>query len=456
MQLKKALKSLVPPSLQARIRTWKAERAIAVFEAEWRESRRNAARIQVRRPIERILLVPPDPGTLMGALGDDAMVTSVVEMARARNPEVEIEVLTGRPVASEMAVAHGLKPVEIWESPHFVRDLDALLTKRRYDAVVALGADIMDAYHDFLGSAKMIAVVDLPARRGIPSSVLGFSFNARPNPRLAAHFAGVSPDVRFRLRDEISFERFGRFSPATSELVADSAFVLTPGAVADDLGAWIDAMHADGRKVIGINVHPMLFRDATDEQIATIVQRGADALLACAETARVAWLLLPHDYRGRLGDAVCLEPIRDRVAGILGDTVRHLDGRHRASTLKAVAGRLDGVVSGRMHLAIATLGMGVPALCATYQDKFEGLYRHFGLPDWLLLSPESFLVEGTFRDALARFIQQLPELTRIVGARREAVLALSRQNFTIFDDVAQTARIGSAGQGGSPAPVQDA
>lgn len=439
MLLRKMLKSLVPPSIVAQVQKWKAEQAISIFEREWGEARRNTSRFLVRRPIERILVVPPDPGTLMGALGDDAMVTSVLEMARARNPDVEIEVLTSRSDASETAATHGLKPVEIWGNLHFVRDLDALLTERCYDAVVALGADIMDAYHDFLGSAKMIAVADLPARRGIPSSVLGFSFNARPMPRLAAHYKGASSEVRFRLRDEISYDRFKRFSTATGDLVADSAFVLTPGAVADDLVIWIEAMQAEGRKVIGINLHPMLFRDATDHQIAAIIRRGEDALLACAQTTKVAWLLLPHDYRGRLGDAVCLEPIRDHIQDKLGSTVRYLDGRHRAATLKAVAGRLDGVVSARMHLAIATLGMGVPALCVTYQDKFEGLYRLFGLPDWLLLSPETFILEGAFSDALTRFIEQLPKLRQIVEARREAVLELSRRNFTIFDNAETSA-----------------
>jgi polysaccharide pyruvyl transferase WcaK-like protein len=373
----------------------------------------------------------------MESLGDDAMVTSVAEAARARNARVEIDVLTGRSAASQRALANGLNPVEIWESPHFVRDLDALLTERNYDAVGALGADVMDGNYDLLGPAKTIAAVDLSARRGIPSSVLGFSFNARPRTRLAALYDGASREVHFQLRDQISYDRFTEFTRATADLVADCSFVLTAAGVPDDLAAWIEEMRAEGRNVVGINAHPMLFRDASAEQIEAIVQRVTEAILACSQTARVAWLLLPHDYRERV-DAVCLEPIGGRIQGRLDRTVWYLAGRNRAATLKAVAGRLDGVVSGRMHLAIAALGMGVPALGLTSghtQGKFEGLLQHYGLPSWLSLSPETYLLEGVLRDALARFINELPELRDTIESRRELVLGLSRRNFEIFDAV---------------------
>jgi polysaccharide pyruvyl transferase WcaK-like protein len=91
-----------------------------------------------------------------------------------------------------------------------------------------------------------------------------------------------------------------------------------------------------------------------------------------------------------------------------------------------------------MHLAIAALGMGVPALglsSGPTQGKFEGLLQHYGLPSWLSLSPETYLLEGVLRDALARFINELPELRDTIESRRELVLGLSRRNFEIFDAI---------------------
>ena len=405
---------------------WRLERA-------WRLSRRSPRAFSRRRRIERILLVPGDPGTLAVSLGDDAMVTSVAEMARARNPMVAIDVLTGSVGASRLAVALGMGPVEIWESPSFVPDFVALLEERRYDAVVALGADVMDGAYDFLGPAKAIVVVDIAARSGIPSSVLGFSFSGRPRIQLAAMYGAVDDTVQFDLRDEISLARFRDFCGSTAQLVADSAFMLTPAIVHDDLAAWVEAMRADGRKVIGINLHPMLFPNATALQIDQIVRRCVTALVACAATVRVAWLLLPHDYRNGVGDEACLSAIYRGTQGQLGATVRYFEGRHRAATLKGVVGLLDGVVSARMHLAIAALGMSTPTLAVTYHGKFEGLYMHFGLPDWLLLTPRTYVTEGAFEASLSRFIGMLPELKAIIQSRQDAVRAMSRRNFAIFD-----------------------
>jgi polysaccharide pyruvyl transferase WcaK-like protein len=96
--------------------------------------------------------------------------------------------------------------------------------------------------------------------------------------------------------------------------------------------------------------------------------------------------------------------------------------------LKAIAGLADGVLTGRMHLAIASLGMGVPVVALTYQGKFEGLFRHFDLPSWLLLSPAQTLRPGLLEQTLERFIDELPSLRTSVAAHWPTVLAASQRN----------------------------
>ncbi|AFK52117.1 hypothetical protein TMO_0278 [Tistrella mobilis KA081020-065] len=103
---------------------------------------------------------------------------------------------------------------------------------------------------------------------------------------------------------------------------------------------------------------------------------------------------------------------------------------HLAADLKGLAGILDGIVTGRMHLAIGSLGQGTPTVSVTYQDKFEGLYRHFGLPDWMLLSPQRYLTPGSFEAALTRFVDEIDQVTAIVESRAGAVKDLSRDNFS--------------------------
>lgn len=434
MRVKDIVRPLVPVTVRRRMRKWLEDRHVDILLREWDEATSSPSRSpDVRRPIERILVVPPDPATLMVSLGDDAMLTSVVAMARAHNESVVVDVLTASTEASRLATEHGMHPVEIWTSEHFVRAFADLLDRERYDAVLAMGADIMDGYHDFLGSAKRVTATDIAARKGIPASVLGFSFNLRPAPALAPIFDRADRRLVFRLRDRYSFERFRKFTAATATLVADSAFMLPPAEVDDDLRGWIDTMRAQGRRVIGVNIHPMLFWNATAEQVETIVQRCAEGIEACHPQGDLAWLLLPHDSRATVGDDICLEPLRRRLSDRLGPTLRHLGGRRRAAELKAIAGALDGVVAARMHLAIASLGMGTPVLGINYQDKFEGLFAHFDLPKSLLLGVDTYVEEGGFSRALIDFTGRLPELRDRIASRWDDVRSLSRENFSIFD-----------------------
>ena len=425
MRLSSAIKNMVPPFIREQVRARRTRNAIEVFNTEWNEAATAPRPHQQRPPFERILLIPPDPGTLVGALGDDAMITSAIETAQARHPGVQVDALTGTDAASDFARCRGITPIQIWQDVNFVSAFQKQLSSTRYDAVAAFGADIMDGYHDFLASAKIVSAVDLASRQGIPSTIFGFSFNGTPDQRLKAVFNRADDRIVFNLRDEVSYARFQDFSSAKSRIVADCAFLLKPLPIESDLEAWINQQRALGRKVIGLNIHAMLFRDASASQIQAIIDRTA-AALERADPA-TAFLFLPHDYRKLFADGICLAPIYDKIASSIGDRVRYLDGVHRAGALKGIAGRLDGVVCARMHLAIAALGMGIPTLCITYQDKFEGLFGHFELPEWLLLSPDAF-ISGDLPGALNRFVDETSSLRQLVRERLPPVMALAEEN----------------------------
>ena len=99
-----------------------------------------------------------------------------------------------------------------------------------------------------------------------------------------------------------------------------------------------------------------------------------------------------------------------------------------ASEIKAVAGLVDGVVTGRMHLAIAALGQGTPVAAITYQDKFQGLFAHFGVSESLLLSPEQLLAGDNLEKFLLRFLGAYKTAGAQVRNMLPAVMELSRAN----------------------------
>jgi polysaccharide pyruvyl transferase WcaK-like protein len=428
---KAGVKRLLPQVLLDHLHDRKEQARLRRFYTQWDRIRLRPAVARFSGPIGRLLIFPSDPSAIIGAVGDDAMISATVSQFKAQNPSLRVDVLC-RAGEGERAVRElGFAPVLLPDSTDFVAEMDVLLRKGGYEALVILGADVLDGYYNAEYSRKLIAAADLAARAGLQSLVLGFSFNEEAAPELADCFARLAPEVAVNVRDEISLARLTRFAPVAARLVADSAFTLQPGEVDPGVAAWIAARRAEGRRIIGVNLHPMLIRAASAEQIDGLVRVAADAIMAANRTAPIAWLLVPHDYRDASGDgdSICLRPLHGRLEAVAGLECLYVEGRHRAAALKALAGQLDGVITGRMHLAIASLGMGVPTLCLSYQSKFEGLYRHFDLPHDFLLPPSAFQSEGALRQALEHFLATLPGLTAKVAGERDKVLALARDNF---------------------------
>lgn len=431
--MKSALKAVLPAPVVTQLGQWKRTALQRRFHREWDWASRTIAVREAAAVPRSLLIFPSDPRGITGAVGDDAMITATIQHYKAANPDLRVSVLCIEGEPEEIVRSKGFLPVVIPHFGHFPTDMAAILSAGDYDALVALGADVMDGYYSAEYSTQLLVAADLAARSGMRALILGFSFNETAAPELAACFSRLDPRVTLNLRDGISFDRIRRFAPVRARLVADSAFTLSPGEVDAETARWIDAEKAAGRQVIGVNLHPMLIRAAGAEQIERMVGKMAAAIAAASALHDISWLLVPHDYRDSSGDGdgICLRPLLSRLQTMPDVPCRYFGGIHGAATLKALAGKLDGVVTGRMHLAIASLGMGVPVLCLTYQDKFEGLYRHFDLPKEFLLPPAIFEAGGALDGALQRFLFALPQLRATVAQEHLRVITLAQENFAV-------------------------
>ena len=195
------------------------------------------------------------------------------------------------------------------------------------------------------------------------------------------------------------------------------------------LGAWADAQRQAGRKVLGFNLHAMLYKDTVERDAALkAVAEQLGAFLTAHDD--VALMLIPHDYR-KDGDLGCLKPIYESL------TQRHKGHEERlgaiylvsdelsAPELKALCGHLDCLFTSRMHLAIAALGMGKPVAAFAYQGKFAGLFRHFDLPENLILPPTAVDRLGAVLDILAG---SSPAPSALITTRRTSIRTLATIN----------------------------
>jgi polysaccharide pyruvyl transferase WcaK-like protein len=80
-----------------------------------------------------------------------------------------------------------------------------------------------------------------------------------------------------------------------------------------------------------------------------------------------------------------------------------------------------------MHLAIACLGNGVPVGAVVYQDKFEGLFDHFGITPPLVAGDSA-----TDEEVVASFIEtvlaQADTLRAAIDKELARVIRLSERN----------------------------
>ncbi|RIX98435.1 hypothetical protein D3218_16990 [Aureimonas flava] len=395
---------------------------------EWKGLLRTPVRRVAPGAAMKVAIVPSMPRDPFGSRGDEAMAQAVIDSLRQIGITGPIGMVTEKASLPPQIAAQGVVAEPCWTTPWRLATVFDRI--KDYDAVVVIGADVMDGYYSSISSLRLWMVADLFSRVRTAGITTGFSFNASPRwpVRAFLKLRGNSPMV-VNLRDPVSFKRFEKAAPGVGRLVADCAFLLRPTTGEANAAArgWIEDRR-ETTTVVGLNVHPMLSPERDAETIESIVRATAEAVRTLIDKRDVSVLLLPHDFRAsNIGDVAML----DRVARQIDrpDRVRVQSKELSASDIKGLASQLDLVFSARMHLAIGTLGSSVPVVGINYQDKFEGLFEQFGLPKAFLIdrtrAGDAALMTRVFDEA---FVARA-DLRAAVEARVGAVKALSRSTF---------------------------
>lgn len=326
----------------------------------------------------RFAVIPCDTGDPSGSKGDMAMLAGLLLSLRARDPTSTFTIIG---IKSHSIAVPGIGETPVvpaWVGKTGAIAFDHLI--RQHHALFVMGADILDGKY---GAALVQRIVDYcnhSVQLGIPATFLGFSFNRHPR-RPAVHaLSRLHSKVTVNVRDQPSLDRFTRIVGIPATLCADIAFLMPPATEPEpEAEAWISAMRDVGRGPVGVNLNAHALAPALSQVGAdALIARMADQLGLAGEDNKLAFMLIPHDLKPQSGDVAMLQALEKRLQQNGFPHVRYTL-INRPDKIKRVVGLLDLVITGRMHLAIASLGNGTPTLSITYQDKFEGLYQHFGL-----------------------------------------------------------------------------
>ncbi len=383
----------------------------------------------------RFLLIPPDPLLLTASKGDEAMLRTIVSEIRSRYPDAAITVATCSDAACLAAMKLEIRGANILGE---TRIGEVFREIRRIDPthVITLGADVLDGSYDPNFSLRHIVLTDLACRLGAAAAVMGFSFSKYPFQALGEILDDISSDVRFYLRDPSSYDRFSRFCRAQAELAADLAFLMQPDErLPRDIEGWISEGVRAEKTLIGVNFHPLLFSPSDRSNLTKAIESLATVIKKFISEMQARVILIPHDFRGKASDLWCLDPLYRLLSHECGQSVFYPDRELSAPKLKALVGQLDAVLSGRMHLAIAALGMGVPVLGFSYKGKFEGLFRHFSIASEYLISTQEILAVDKLWAISSAFVNDRQNIRTQARAARSRVLDLSRVNLGVLDRI---------------------
>ncbi|KQR23438.1 polysaccharide pyruvyl transferase family protein [Microbacterium sp. Leaf151] len=356
-----------------------------------------------------VLIAPPGAGNI----GDQAMVEAFV--ASADRPVVVVtrhdEDFVLPADLHDRARFVALPRLLYGDGPEHDRDVRSLGALLEGAATVSIvGADIMDGIYSLRPSVRRATIAAVAAGRGFDTSVIGFSWNAAaPAPaRKALRLAGAA-GTRLLLRDPASAARVRDLG--VRGVVETADIVFTDDRLADDLPV---ALKDLSEPYALINASGLIARSVDQAVeyapvIAELRDRGIHVVL------------LPHVLRSSADDLAACRAVAEAV-GPEGVTL--VESMLGPAEIRRLATKASVVVTGRMHLAVMSLGQGVPAVTLASQGKVEGLMRLFEWPE-LCVPPRIGMGVG-LRDIVRRALDDPESRVRVDrGAHRARELARS-------------------------------
>lgn len=383
-------------------------------------------------PKSALLIIPSDPYLLTASVGDQAMIAAITSYWRNISPQIELHFATADSVADAAAREMNAIPLRMMGRDLSIQKVAGILQKQQFKVAVLMGADGMDGSYDPSFSADQLMTLDLAARSGSDCYITGFSISKIFHNEVVEIFRKISPDIRVNLRDPISLQRFENNTGRKANQVADVAFLLKPEYTrrVQALLEYIGLEKNQNRKVLAVNFQPLLLELQERDRFPELLDAFSDILTQVSERVNVSFILLSHDMRGESSDLHALAPLYSRLKGTLGNRLMLIDEQLTAPEIKALVGSVDMVLSGRMHLMIASLGSGTPVLGIDYKDKMEGLLTLLGLDTRSLISAKAIL-ENPQKCAvhIVDFIAGLNDERRNISCRIDEIIDLSLRNF---------------------------
>jgi len=371
----------------------------------------------------RVLIIPP---AVPGSLGDAAMISASSYSLRNQGA-AKVDLLYGKTWDLDEKIDSRLSGERFFYKDSGVQQALLVSVLPRYSECYFIGADVIDGAYNPKSVAARISLLAEAAKLGKKATLLGASYNKKPEEMTRKALSDLPASVSICARDPVSRKRMEEALDRPVRQVADLAFLLRPrldDPLVGQAKGWIVSRRNAGDQVIGLNANYL--HAQKDPLIIGALKTLVEYLLRYD----ISIMLIPHDTRSEMPDQKLLEEATAWVSPEDRERI-YLLPPQSPGIVRAVVPELDMLVTGRMHTAILSLSGGTPSFCFAYQDKFEGLLQFFNLEHSGLLSTPvelSAAPEVVAQKIMSR-LKEKKLFEEKIQYHIADVLALSEKNF---------------------------
>jgi polysaccharide pyruvyl transferase WcaK-like protein len=304
----------------------------------------------------------------------------------------------------------------------FFGNFFALLKLAKYrnqmKSLSLIGADVMDGCYNLRASVNRLFLLQIMNSVNVPTRVTGFSWSANPKQSPQSLIKNISGETKLLVRDSKSADRLRAFGISEITECADLAFSDQSEEPSNPVSEWIDS---DKRAFVGINISGLgsAFNAQTQSQIDEYVK-----IVKHTKNLGYRVLVIPHVFRAMDGD---LEVSRDLFRFACDDKDYLISEIFTPAQERNFIRKASFLVTGRMHVAIIGLSVGVPSIALETMGKIEGLFELFDNRRYCIARNVGFSREVMIR--IDELHQNHEQAARKIEKYLPSVRALSSRNF---------------------------